>query len=152
MFVFFVNRTWTFSIKNFAYRARFFSQSFLLSFKIKSNGVGHFQRGCGDENLKINFMWPNHSTYCGTMFSSSELKAHVSFSDCLSFVRPYVCKLFTFLHNHWANFNQTWQKNILNSLAPSFKNCTLLQHQAILALKQAFNSIYTEKNKLKNLL
>jgi hypothetical protein len=38
-------------------------------------------------------------------FSSSELKAQVSYSDR----PPSVCKLlhFQLLQNHWANFNQT---------------------------------------------
>ena len=44
----------TFSIKNFAYRARFF----LNQFKVKSNRAGNFRGANRDENLKINFMWP----------------------------------------------------------------------------------------------
>jgi hypothetical protein len=48
----------------------------------------------------------------GCIFSSPELKAQVSFSDCqLSF-----CKLLHFqllLQNNWANFNQTWHKSSL---------------------------------------
>ena len=58
------------------------------------------------------------------LFSSSKLKAQVSFSDrrssvCLSVrltVRSYVrlsviCSYFQLLlKNHWANFNQTWNK------------------------------------------
>ena len=58
------------------------------------------------------------------VFSSPELKAQVSFSDhlssvvCLS-VRPSVClsvncsHFHLLLHNHWANFNQTWHKVFL---------------------------------------
>jgi hypothetical protein len=37
------------------------------------------------------------------IFSLSEPKAHVSFSDCLLSI---VC---LFLQNHWVNFNQIWQ-------------------------------------------
>ena len=59
------------------------------------------------------------------VFSSFELKAQVSFSDHLSSVvcpsvrlsvRTSVCLFVNFsrfhllLQNHWANFNQTWQK------------------------------------------
>jgi hypothetical protein len=55
------------------------------------------------------------------VFSSSELKAQVSYSDCpLSvvclFVCPSVCKLLHFrllLQNHRANFNQTRRKSSL---------------------------------------
>ena len=64
-------------------------------------------------------------THIPCVFSSPELKAQVSFSDhlssvvCLSVrpsVRPSVCLSVNFLYfhlllqNHWANFNQTWQK------------------------------------------
>ena len=55
------------------------------------------------------------------VFSSPELKAQVSYSDCpLSVVSLSVClsvcKLLHFrllLQNHWANFNQTWHKSSL---------------------------------------
>ena len=47
------------------------------------------------------------------VFSSPELKAQVSFSDCLSSVRPSVnCSHFYFLQNHWANFYQTWHISV----------------------------------------
>ena len=65
------------------------------------------------------------NTHFSFFFSSPELKAQVSFSDRLPFVvclsvRPSV-RLFVrlsvnfsyfrlLLQNHWANFNQTWQK------------------------------------------
>ena len=41
-------------------------------------------------------------------FSSPELKAQVSFSDCLLSVNFSHFELL--LQNHWANFNQTWHK------------------------------------------
>jgi hypothetical protein len=51
------------------------------------------------------------------VFSSLELKAQVSYSDCrLSVVWPTVCKLLHFrllLQNHWANFNQSWHRSSL---------------------------------------
>jgi hypothetical protein len=50
------------------------------------------------------------------VFSSPELKAQVSFSDGLLSGIPSICKLLHFrllLHNHWANFNQTWHKSSL---------------------------------------
>ena len=52
-----------------------------------------------------------------TVFSSPDLKAQVSFSDCLlSVVRPSVCLSVNFSHfhlllkNNWANINKTWHK------------------------------------------
>jgi hypothetical protein len=62
------------------------------------------------------------------VFSSSELKVQVSYSDrplsVRLFVCPSVCKLLHFrllLHNHWANFNQTWHKL---SLSEGILNCS----------------------------
>jgi hypothetical protein len=47
----------------------------------------------------------------GSLFSSPELKAQVSYSG-----HPSVCKLLHFrrlVQNHWVNFNQTWHKSSL---------------------------------------
>ena len=52
----------------------------------------------------------------GSLRGSHELKAQLSFSDCLSSVclsvHLSVCNFsyFRLLKNHWANFNQTWHK------------------------------------------
>ena len=44
-----------------------------------------------------------------TLFSSPELKARVSFSDCLlSVVRPFVCKLFPFSSSSPDSWGQFW--------------------------------------------
>jgi hypothetical protein len=83
-----------------------------------------FPRGFHSRDCLVMFsvgfcsMWPIHSHF---VFSSSELKAQVSFSDrLLSVVCPFVwCLSVRLLHfqlllqNRWANFNQSWHKSSL---------------------------------------
>ena len=62
-----------------------------------------------------------HLYFCLFVFSSPELKAQVSFSDRLLSVSPSV-KFSHFqlpLQNHWANFNQIWNKASLGGVGDS---------------------------------
>lgn len=73
--------------------------------------VNHFEKIFFQSELKKN---QSALLMCINIFSSSEiLWSPICLASVYLSVRcsvPYVCNLFTFFQDHWANFNKTWHQ------------------------------------------